>query len=157
MRGKCFSWETENCQSPAEAAGPAHSPASHVTPAPVMPLQSLSPAPHSPAWPWTLQTRPTSWAGAARGDPNAPRPQGAAFSCSLTLQPWLSSPAWLSSSLGWHSEGTHSLQLKPEASGYKARRGRVTGACRYQKLHCNHKYGNTMPKNNLNSTSHICN
>lgn len=47
-------------------------------------------------------------------------------------------------------------QLKPEASGCKARRGRVTGACRYQKLHCKHKYGNTMPKNNLNSTSHIC-
>lgn len=102
--------------------------------------------------PGPLQTSPTSWAGAVQGHPNAPSPQGAAFFCSLTLQVCLSSPAWLSSSLGWHSEGTQSLAAQTRGNWLQSQKRQDGGACRYQKLHCSHKYGNTMPKNNLNST-----
>lgn len=121
-------------------------------PQPMAPGQTLPQWCHSRAGP-QLPTAmgphkpgPHPGAGAALGDPNAPSPQGAAFFCSLT-------PLFILSSLVADTVKAHiAWQLKPEASAYKARRGRVAGACRYQNLHCNHKYGNIMPKNNLNST-----
>lgn len=120
MRGNCFNWEIENFPSPEGTGGPActcpglpspaHSPGPHVSPCPrdaTAELVSSSPQPCLAMCPNKPGPHPGD--GAAQGDPKAPSLQGAAFFCSLILQVCLSSPAWLSSSLGCYSEDTHSL------------------------------------------------